>query len=196
MWAALLIAVAMIGLSMFLARLFGRSRSFKADRNNWCLVAGVLFALTLSLPRSHAAEALSVGVETYGTVGWTGINGEPETGLGATLLVGITKNVALTFSGESDDSDHSFVDRAVLGIRYTVPFGTRVTADLGLGLGGDFEREHLFARIPAGLNFYALRTKSVDLGVRASYALDVTGTAQRGTATGRAFLGPVFNFRF
>jgi hypothetical protein len=156
------------------------------------LLPALFCAAALPLP----AAPIELGLEPYGTVAWTGLDGQAVTGAGATLSAAITRGFSLTLSGESDNAQHSLVDRGVLGLRYSAAFGKRVTGDLGLGLGYDFERRGAFARIPIGLNFYAVKTKNADLGLRVAYALDVSGSAKRGTSDGRAFAGPVFNFRF
>lgn len=156
----------------------------------------LLALLCATAPARLPAADVNLGLETYGTVAWTGLDGRAVTGAGATLNAGITKNFSLTLSGESDNTAHSSVDRGVAGLRYTAHFGPRVSGDLGLGLGYDFEGRSVFARIPMGVNFYAWKSKNADLGLRVAYALDVSGSAKRGTSDGRAFAGPVFNLRF
>lgn len=147
-------------------------------------------------PATAREAVLAIGIEPYGTVSWLGLDGKARTGAGVTETVGITKGLSLTLSEEADNTAHSSIDRGVLGVRYTVPLGARVSLDAGIGLGYDFESRAAFARIPFGGTFYAVKKANFDLGVRAQYALDVSGSAKRGTSDGRAFVGPVFNLRF
>lgn len=154
-----------------------------------------LVALLCLAPKSKAAE-FSPGLEPYGILSWTGLNGEAELGAGANLTFGLTKNLALVGFGEADNTEQTFVDRFGLGLRYTAQLGTRVSLDAGVAGAYDLERETFFLRLPLGANFYAYKSKTADVGLRVQYAFDISGDGPNGAATGRLFAGPVVNLRF
>lgn len=154
------------------------------------------FAAFCSAPQAPAADLLSPGLEPYGTVSWTGLNGSPEIGAGANLTFGLTKNLALVSFGESDNTTGGFVDRFGLGLRYTAQLGTRVSLDAGVAGAYDLEAEHFFLRLPLGANLYAYKSANADVGLRVQYAFDISGDGPNGAATGRLFAGPVVNLRF
>lgn len=160
------------------------------------LLGTVGFAVAMMIARNTHGADLSAGLEPYVGLNWQGVDGKARSFAGTTLKADITKNLSLTLSGESENTAHSAVDRGVLGLRYTAPLGKRVSLDAGIGLGYDFEGRNAFARIPFGANLYAVKEKNFDLGLRAQYALDVSGNAKRGTASGSVFVGPVLNLRF
>lgn len=138
----------------------------------------------------------AIALEPYGIISWTGLNGSSELGAGASLNFGITKNLSIVGFGEADDTQNTFIDRAGIGLRYTAWLGKSVSLDAGGAGAYDFERENFFLRLPLGANFYILKGQNVDLSIRGQYAFDLDGNGKTGTATGRAFLGPVFNAKF
>jgi hypothetical protein len=142
----------------------------------------------------------AVGLEPYGTVSWTGLDGESDLGAGLAATVGITKNLTLTAFAEGDSTDNpNFFDqiaRAGAGLRYTAWLGSRVSLDAGVQGAYDIQYEHVFIRLPLGANLYAIKEPNYDLGIRVQYAFDISGSGPNGTSTGRAFAGPVFNLRF
>lgn len=146
------------------------------------------------------AGTLAVGLEPYGTISWTGLEGSPELGAGLGATVGITKDLSITAFAEGDSlDDPNFfdqIDRAGAGLRYTAWLGSKVSLDGGVEGAWDIQNSVFFLRLPLGANLYALKTKNVDLGLRAQYAFDISGHGPNGTATGRAFAGPVLNLRF
>jgi len=138
----------------------------------------------------------SISLEPYGTVSWLGLNGKAVTGAGATITTDISKSLALFFSAESDNTQHSTADRGVFGIRLESFLTSRVRLDAGAGIGHDFESDNNFLRIPFGLTGYVIDTKSYDIGVRAGYAFDISGGHNTGRADGRAYLGLVGTYKW
>lgn len=136
------------------------------------------------------------GLEPYGTLAWQGVDGKARTGAGLNLVVPVAKGFAFVPFGESDNTQHSTIDRAGAGVRYIAPITGRLSLDAGLGGAYDFENQAFFARIPFGANFYAVKTDNVELGARLAYGFDISGSGKRGTADGRGFAGIVANFRF
>ncbi len=144
----------------------------------------------------RSSPALRLGLEPYGTISWTGLEGAAELGAGANLTLGLTKNLALVGFGESDNTTGGFIDRFGGGLRYTAALGPRVSLDGGVAGGWDMDRDTFFLRLPLGISFYAIKTANADLGLRLQYAFDLDGDGKQGTATGRGFFGPIANFKF
>ncbi len=140
--------------------------------------------------------ALRLGLEPYGLISWTGLNGSAELGAGASLVVGLTKNLAVVGFGEGDNTDGILIERFGGGLRYTAALGPRVSLDAGVAGAYDQTAQTFFLRLPLGASFYALQTKRADLGLRVQYAFDISGDGPNGASTGRLFLGPVLNARF
>lgn len=156
-----------------------------------------LLALLACWPAGlRAAPALQLGAEPYGLISWTGLNGEAELGAGLNLTATITKNLSLVSFAEADDVDNLFIERAGLGLRYTAWLGKKASLDAGVAGAYDLEHANFFLRLPLGANLYAWKSKNADLGLRAQYAFDLDGNGKTGTATGRFFAGPFFNYRW
>lgn len=153
-------------------------------------------AATVALAADNTTPKNAIALEPYGTISWTGINGEAELGAGASLVFGITKNLSVVGFGEADNTENTFLDRFGAGLRYTAPLGSRVSLDAGVGGGYDTERQNFFVRLPVGANLYAYKSKNADLGLRVQYAFDIDGNGKHGSATGRLFAGPVLNVKF
>lgn len=181
-----------------------RVRLTSTKMKNKCMskLFSVLTLVVSMLPfiGSAAESKLTVGLEPYGTMSWTGLNGESDLGAGLGATVGITKNLSLTAFAEGDSLDNpNFLDqiaRAGAGLRYTAWLGTRVSLDAGVQGAYDIQHENVFLRLPLGANLYAIKKPNYDLGIRLQYAFDISGSGPNGTSTGRAFAGPVFNLRF
>lgn len=161
----------------------------------------LLALLTFSLSHFPTfAAAPAVTLEPYGTISWTGLEGEADLGAGVNLTLGITKNLSIVTFAEGDSTqDPSFfdqIDRAGAGLRYTAWLGSRVSLDAGVAGAWDIQNSDFFLRLPLGANLYAVKTKNLSLGLRAQYAFDISGDGPNGTATGRAFIGPTASFRF
>jgi hypothetical protein len=156
----------------------------------------LLLCVFAPLRAAHAADDLDIGLEPYAIHSWTGLNGAAETGAGANLVLGITKNLSVVGFGESDNTDGAFVDRFGAGLRYTANLGTKFSLDAGAAGAYDLDGERFFLRLPLGANLYALKTKNADVGLRVQYAFDIGGDGKNGSATGRLVAGPVINLRF
>lgn len=156
----------------------------------------LLLCVFAPLREASAADGLAIGLEPYAIRSWTGINGAAETGAGANLTLGITRNLSVVGFGESDNTDGDLVDRFGAGLRYTAAIGKNVSLDAGAAGAYDLDGERFFLRLPLGANLYALKTKNADLGLRVQYAFDIGGDGKNGSATGRLFAGPVINLRF
>lgn len=158
------------------------------------------FVILLFIASKARGEDIAIGLEPYGTIGWTGIDGESELGAGVGSTFGITKNLSLTAFAEGDSLDNPrFFDqiaRAGAGLRYTAWLGTKVSLDGGIQGAYDIHSDSVFIRLPLGANAYAIKEKNYDLGLRLQYAFDISGDGPNGASTGRAFAGPVFNLRF
>lgn len=138
----------------------------------------------------------AIGLEPYGIISWTGLNGSSELGAGANLTFGITKNLTLVGFGEADNVHDEFIERFGGGLRYTAWLGKRVSLDATVAGGYDVTDPHFFVRLQPGVNFHIYQSDSVDLGVRGAYGFDIDGNGKDGTATGRGFFGPVLNAKF
>jgi hypothetical protein len=168
------------------------------------IAVGVLCiaAIIYTAIKSNAAESTgpTIGLEPYGTLSWTGLEGEADLGAGLAATLGITKNLSIVAFAEGDTtSDPNFfdqIDRAGAGLRYTAPLGKHFSLDAGVAGAWNIENSAFFLRLPLGANLYAVRTKDVTLGLRAQYAFDISGSGANGTAAGRAFVGPVLTYSF
>lgn len=166
-------------------------------------IFAILMAVALTAPAATTnavVESKPVGlefsVEPYGMVSWTGLNGKAELGAGLALAAPVTRNLSIVGFGESDDTTGVFVDRFGAGLRYTAYLGKQVSLDGGIALAYDQPTDNSFLRLPFGANFTFLRSKNADLSLRAQYCFDIDGNGKQGTATGRAFVGPVFGLKF
>lgn len=143
---------------------------------------------------------LELSAEPYGVISWTGINGKPELGAGIAPTLAIGRNLTIVGFGEGDHEEGILVERLGAGLRYTAYLGKRVSLDGGVAGAYDLENPHFFLRLPLGSNLTFLRSKNVDLSIRAQYAFDISGQKsgklRDGTATGRLFIGPVFGLKF
>lgn len=157
------------------------------------------------LPKQSDAWFSDATLEPYGTVSWTGVDGRARLGAGANVVAHITKGFSLWGFGESDNTQHSTIDRAGLGLRYEGNIGKRVKGDAGVAFGYDIEGvstsrgntdQFAFLRLPIGLTVSVLQSKNFDAGLRVAYAFDISGNGKTGTATGRAFLGPVATIKW
>jgi len=169
----------------------------------------ILFAFTIvalqasEVPKATVAPEVKsrawradVSIEPYATVAWEGINGEGTGGAGANVVTHINKTFSLWGFGESDDTEHSFIDRFGGGIRAEAKLGKRIRFDAGIGGGYDSEREAAFIRIPFGITAYVVQSKHVDLGPRLSYAFDISPSGTHGSVDGRLFGGVVCDIKF
>jgi hypothetical protein len=129
-------------------------------------------------------------LEPYGMIGWQGLNGEARLGAGANIVTHITRGLSLWGFGESENTAHSVIDRAGLGLRFEGSFGPHIRGDAGVAGAYDLEHEKVFVRLPVGLTFLLLKSKSFEGGLRLAYAFDISGAGENGTAHGRAFIGP------
>lgn len=145
------------------------------------------------LPSVWLADAT---LEPYGTVSWQGLDGKARYGAGANVATHLTKNISLWGFGESDNTEHSVVDRGGIGLRYEAAFGKRIHGDAGIAYAYNFEDNFSFIRLPLGLTADVLQSKYVSLGLRAAYAFDISGNGKHGAADGRAFLGPVATLKW
>lgn len=136
-------------------------------------------------------------LEPYVTLGWEGVNGQGRGGAGANLVFDLTRGLSLWGFAESDNTAHSVFDRGGAGLRYTARLNKQLSLDAGIAGGFDFEREHIFARLPLGTTITLLRSKNLDAGLRVAYAFDITGgNAQHSNADGRLFAGPVATIKW
>ena len=165
------------------------------------IIAGVLLviAIIVTAYKSHGAD-LSVCLEPYGTISWTGLDGEADLGAGVNAVIGITKGLSVVAFAEGDSlDDPNFIDqidRAGAGLRYTIELNKRLTLDAGVAGAWDIQNSAFFIRLPLGATAYAIKEKNYDVGLRLQYAFDISGNGPNGTSAGRAFAGPVFNLRF
>lgn len=160
-----------------------------------------IITLLLTLTGLTAAEietkpTLTLGLEPYALISWTGLDGEADIGGGVNGVVGITKSISAVGFMEADDMDGTLVERFGAGLRYTAWLGKNVSLDAGGGVGHDLTLDNTFIRLPLGVNLYAIKTDSAALGLRVSYAFDISGGTQNGTATGRGFAGIVGSLYF
>ena len=160
------------------------------------LLAAILLLGPWTLDLGPCAAAPALGLEPYGLISWTGLNGAAELGAGANLTLAITKNLTLVSFAEADDTKGTLVERFGGGLRYTAWLGSKVSLDAGVAGAYDLTKDNFFLRLPLGATFYAVKTKQIDLALRVAYAFDLDGDGKHGTATGRGFAGPVFNYRF
>ena len=151
-----------------------------------------------ALPKvdSHFVWLADATLEPYGTVGWQGLNGAARYGAGANLVTHITKGFSLWGFGESDNTEHSVVDRGGIGLRYEGNLGKHVKGDAGIAGSYDFERNNAFVRLPVGLTINVIQSKSFEAGLRAAYAFDISGDGKHGSAEGRAFIGPTATLKW
>lgn len=159
-----------------------------------CIIAIIVSAF------SFPAFSASVGLEPYGTMAWTGLEGESDLGAGVSAVIGISKGLSIVAFAEGDSlDDPNFfdqIDRAGAGLRYTIELNKRLTLDAGVAGAWDIQNSSFFLRLPLGATAYAIKEKNYDVGLRVQYAFDISGSGPNGTSTGRAFVGPVCNFRF
>jgi len=151
-----------------------------------------------SIVGSEKTSAVSISdpsVSPYVTMSWPGMD-KPAYGVGTDINFNLTKNLGLAFFGESDDPGHAVIDRAGAGLRYTAYAGSRLSLDGGIQGCYDIEGSHGFVRLPLGVSFNLMKSKSADLSIRAVWAFDISGDGKHGTATGRASIGPTFTFKF
>lgn len=146
--------------------------------------------------KSTAISIADATLEPYGTVSWTGLDGKAVLGAGANVAFSLNKNLALVGFGESDNTQHSTIDRAGIGLRYTAYAGTRLSLDGGVAGAYDCEGNSAFLRLPLGATVHLAKTEYFDLGIRAGYAFDISGNGKHGSADGRAFIGPVLTYKF
>lgn len=162
----------------------------------------IAFIIVAAYGCVHASEApkASIGLEPYGTISWTGLDGASDLGAGVNALVGISKGLSIVGFAEGDSlDDPNFIDqidRAGAGLRYTIELNKRLTLDAGVAGAWDIQNSAFFLRLPLGATAYAIKEKNYDVGLRLQYAFDISGSGPNGTSTGRAFAGPVFNLRF
>ena len=135
-------------------------------------------------------------LEPYGTVAWRGIVNKGILGAGANIAFSLNKNLALIGFGESDNTQHSTIDRAGIGIRYTAYASKKLSLDGGVNGAYDLEGKFSFIRLPLGVTFHLVHTEYLDIGLRGAYAFDISGNGKHGTADGRAFIGPVATLQF
>lgn len=160
------------------------------------LIALLLAVTGLTAAEVETAPALTLGLEPYMSISWTGLDGAADIGGGANGVVGITKNLSAVGFVEADDLDATLVERFGGGLRYTAWLGHNVSLDAGGGVGHDLINDNTFIRLPLGANLYAVRTDNAALGFRLQYAFDISGGAKQGTATGRGFAGIIGSVSF
>jgi hypothetical protein len=156
----------------------------------------ILSLILLAALNVSAAPTLTLGLEPYASISWTGLDGESEIGGGVNGVVGITKNLSVVGFAEADDLDNTLVERFGAGLRYTAWLGSNVSLDAGGSVGHDLFNDVTFIRLPLGANLYAIKTKNANLGLRVSYAFDISGGTKHGVATGRGFAGVVAGLSF
>lgn len=161
------------------------------------------------LPVTTAAESWvnRVSVSPYATVAFADFDGDQVGGAGLEVGVGISRAVSLVGFGESDDTEHEFIDRAGLGLRVT----GRVTKALSVfgQMSGGFAfdespsvgqdespsvgQDEWFLRPEFGATVDFWRKGNAHVGAEASWGMDVGldgRTAQRlrgGLVAGTSF---------
>ncbi len=170
----------------------------------WCFLYGAqaqdttikAFKATPDELPSGKAWLANASLEPYGTVAWQGLNGAARYGAGANVVMHINDSFSLWGFGESDNTEHSVVDRGGIGLRYEGNLGKHVKGDAGIAGGYGFEQNVAFVRLPVGLSLNVLKSKNFEAGLRAAYAFDISGNGKHGAADGRAFIGPTATLKW
>ena len=189
------------------------------------IAASVAMTCLINAAETNKASVpygLEVALEPYGTMSWTGINGDSEIGAGAAIVFPVgPRGLSLVAFGEGDHEDGRLVERLGAGLRYTAYLGKYVSLDGGIAGAYNLEDPHLFLRLPLGANFTVVRSKNLDVSFRVQYAFDISGNETSGSrnrsskgcddkeakaekssnfndgvATGRLFIGPVATLKF